>query len=185
MSERPVRIRKRSRRTQLIFREFRKYVRRRPGRVECTIRQLLQLCAEQTVEENTERIDRCNGQIESGSHASGRQVSIQNTRPFPQQRIFLVFLVIKGTTTVIADNAVFRYQSRLSEIADASLAMASANASYHSEIPYYDWMGMAGVDGHTLWGAAGKKYARLDSLPERFVAAVTRRYPTHFSDPLA
>ena len=90
-----------------------------------------------------------------------------------------------GTTTVIADNAVFRYQSRLSEIADASLAMASANASYHSEIPYYDWMGMAGVDGHTLWGAAGKKYARLDSLPERFVAAVTRRYPTHFSDPLA
>lgn len=89
-----------------------------------------------------------------------------------------------GTNIVIADNAVFRFQSRLSEIADANRAMASANISYHSEIPYYDWMGMAGVSGHTLWGAAGKKYAGLDSLPERFVEAVIRRYPTHFSDPL-
>lgn len=89
-----------------------------------------------------------------------------------------------STTLLVADNAIFRYQSRLSEIQDKHTSAASANISYHSEIGYYDWMGMMGVEGHTIWGAAGKKYAKLSELPSNFVDEVVRRYPTHFSDPL-
>jgi hypothetical protein len=87
----------------------------------------------------------------------------------------------KSTGKEIADNAIFRFGSSLSDVKDRSKVLASACVSYSTQLPFYDWMGMRGVDGYTLWSGAGRKYASIAEFPQERRQKIERLSPGFFT----
>lgn len=85
-----------------------------------------------------------------------------------------------STGKEVADNAIFRFGSNLADLADRNKSVAPACVSYSTQMAYYGWMGMSGVDGYTLWNGAGRKFASIAEFPPERRRQIEQLAPDFF-----
>lgn len=82
------------------------------------------------------------------------------------------------------DNAVYRYQTLLSELTNPEITSPSRNMMWSTELPWFTYMKMGERPGHLMWAGMGKKYNSLEDIPKYLVDEAERRYPGFLSTPI-
>lgn len=82
------------------------------------------------------------------------------------------------------DNAVYRYHGYLSELTDPDNSAPHHDMMWSTELNWFTYMRMGDIPGHVMWAGMGRKYDRLDALPEEFLGEAERRYPGFLTTPI-
>ena len=84
---------------------------------------------------------------------------------------------------VVTDHAT--YHCSRTALADDALASVPATVTFGSFSSWVDWMKMGDRPGTMVSRAAGRKVARLEDMPSRFLDILRSRYPDLARDPAA
>lgn len=86
---------------------------------------------------------------------------------------------------IAADNSMYRYMVSLTQLGDPSITSVDCVMNWQTETGPWGWMKMPdSFTGHFIFGSLGRKYASLDDVPARYVAASEQRFPLHLAKPI-
>jgi hypothetical protein len=77
------------------------------------------------------------------------------------------------------------YHCSRAALADESLASVPATVTFGSFSTWIDWMKMGERPGNMVSRASGRKFARLEDMPPRFLGLLRERHPELAKDPAA
>jgi Protein of unknown function (DUF1838) len=82
------------------------------------------------------------------------------------------------------DNAVYRYMFSKRELESPRKTSVPFTMMWSTELNWFTWMKMGTRPGHLMWAGIGRKYDRLNQLPQTLLDATEVRFPGTFSKPL-